>query len=259
MSLDSNLQDFATDVGTNLKALRTLINGNATDLSALTTASKTNLVAAINEVRAAIASASSIDDAVTGATTTWSSSKIDTRISAAVASLVAGAPEALDTLSELATALEGTDDTIAGMLTTIGTKANDSAVVHLTGAETIAGIKSFSSAPVVPDNAFAQSKVNGLTTALAGKAATSHTHTIAQVTNLQTTLDGKAATGHTHTVANVTGLQDALDAKASTTALADVSGTAATAKTTADNAAQAVVDLAGLTTDYVAILRGAMA
>lgn len=37
--------------------------------------------------------------------------------------------------------------------------------------------------------------------ALDGKAASSHTHTIAQITNLQSTLDGKAASGHTHNYA----------------------------------------------------------
>lgn len=49
--------------------------------------------------------------------------------------------------------------------------------------------------------------------ALDGKAAASHTHTIANVTGLQTALDGKAASSHTHTIANVTGLQSALDGK----------------------------------------------
>lgn len=44
-----------------------------------------------------------------------------------------------------------------------------------------------------------QNKV--INSALAGKAAASHTHTIAQVSNLQSTLDGKAATGHTHNYA----------------------------------------------------------
>ena len=44
-------------------------------------------------------------------------------------------------------------------------------------------------------NKVAQSAVTNLTTDLAGKAPTSHTHTIADVTNLQTTLDGKQASG----------------------------------------------------------------
>lgn len=53
-----------------------------------------------------------------------------------------------------------------------------------------------------------------LNNALAGKAASSHTHSIANVTNLQSTLDGKAASSHTHSIANVTNLQSTLDGKA---------------------------------------------
>ncbi|QDK01904.1 minor tail protein [Arthrobacter phage Vibaki] len=41
-------------------------------------------------------------------------------------------------------------------------------------------------------------------TALNGKAATSHTHAIADVTSLQSTLDGKAASVHTHSAADLT-------------------------------------------------------
>lgn len=47
--------------------------------------------------------------------------------------------------------------------------------------------------------AFVQQEIANDTT----KAATSHTHTIADVTNLQTTLNGKAETSHTHTTAEV--------------------------------------------------------
>lgn len=54
MSLDTNLQNFTTRVATESKALRTLINGNAVDLSGLTTTAKSNLVLAINEVNAAV-------------------------------------------------------------------------------------------------------------------------------------------------------------------------------------------------------------
>lgn len=68
MSFETNLQDFATRVGTECKALRTLINGNALDLSGLTTTAKNNLVAAINEIDAAVTAleaggaASSLDE-----------------------------------------------------------------------------------------------------------------------------------------------------------------------------------------------------
>lgn len=52
MSLASRLSDLATAIGTSIKGVKTLVNGNAADLSALTTTDKTNLVAAINEVNA---------------------------------------------------------------------------------------------------------------------------------------------------------------------------------------------------------------
>jgi len=54
-TLETRLRDLATAIGTQAKALKTLINGNAADLSALTTTAKTNIVAAINELVTSIA------------------------------------------------------------------------------------------------------------------------------------------------------------------------------------------------------------
>ena len=58
------------------------------------------------------------------------------------------------------------------------------------------------------------SKITDLQSALDGKAASSHTHAIANVTGLQSALDGKAAAYHGHTIADTSGLQAALDGKA---------------------------------------------
>ena len=52
----------------------------------------------------------------------------------------------------------------------------------------------------------AKATSEALTSGLAGKANTSHTHTISNITNLQTTLDGKAASNHTHTASQITDL-----------------------------------------------------
>jgi len=169
MSLATNVSNLATRIATEVKALRTLINGNGADLSALTTADKSNLVNAINEVMAN--AGVKIDD--TGASTTkvWSASKTNAEIDAAIAALVDSAPGALNTLNELAAALGDDQNFATNLATTIGTKADDSTVVKLTGDQTVAGIKTFSSAPVVPDAAFVIAKVSGLQNLLDSKAS----------------------------------------------------------------------------------------
>lgn len=54
MSLSDNVSSLAGRVAAEIKALRTLVNDNQADLSALTTVDKTNLVAALNELKAAV-------------------------------------------------------------------------------------------------------------------------------------------------------------------------------------------------------------
>lgn len=162
MSLATNISNLATRIATEIKAVRTLINGNAADLSSLTTTNKTNLVAAINEVQSEINAIdvssqvnALIDDTATSSSKVWSSSKTNTQINAAVAAVVDAAPAALDTLNELAAALND-DANFAGTITT----------------------------------------------ALAGKANASHTHAISDVTGLQAALDAKvnsSAVGDTTT------------------------------------------------------------
>lgn len=174
MSLVTNITNLATRIATEVKAIRTLVNGNATDLSSLTTTNKTNLVAAINEVKSGLTAAGvQIDDAGTSTSKVWSSSKTNTAITAAVANVVAAAPAALDTLNELAAALGNDGDFATTITTSIAAKADSSSVVTLSSDQTIGGVKTFSAAPVVPDAAFAIAKVSGLQTALDGKASSS--------------------------------------------------------------------------------------
>lgn len=120
-TLQVRLQDLATRIGTESKALRTLINGNQADLAALTFGTKANVVVALNELKVlidAIGDAAIIDDGATALDTTWSSDKITDFVGDAITAVVNGAPGALDTLEELAAAL-GDDANFAANITAL--------------------------------------------------------------------------------------------------------------------------------------------
>lgn len=78
----------------------------------------------------------------------------------------------------------------------------------------ITGLTSALSGKASSSHTHTTSEVIGLDTALAGKASSTHVHDIAGVTALQAALDAKAAVSHTHVIADTTGLQTALDSKA---------------------------------------------
>ena len=113
MTLEARVVALAQAIGTDVKTLTTAVGS----LGSLTTTAKSSLVAAINEIAQAAASATGIDDGVTGASSTWSSNKISSEISGAVSDLVGGAGAALDTLKELAAAL-GNDPSFAATIAT---------------------------------------------------------------------------------------------------------------------------------------------
>ena len=157
MSLATNIADAFLAVATKIKESRTWINGNAADLGGLDTTAKANLVAAINEVNASVASASGIDDAQTSLSTSWSSSKTRTEIDTAVSgvevdltdliddetaststvyssaqtnavvvaareALLGGAGPAYDTLGELQGLLEDSGDAVAALNAALGNR-----------------------------------------------------------------------------------------------------------------------------------------
>lgn len=76
-------------------------------------------------------------------------------------------------------------DELATRDTAISEKAADSAVVHKTGAETIAGVKTFESGVEVPDDSLPISAVASLATTLGNKASTT------ALTDLANTVAGK--------------------------------------------------------------------
>ena len=115
----SQISALAQTIGTDVKQ----IIANIGDLSQLTTTEKTSLVVALNELKASLGTvdlSKIIDDSKTATNLTWSSTKISNAISSAVSDLVNGAPEALDTLKELADAIDENQDAITALQTIAG-------------------------------------------------------------------------------------------------------------------------------------------
>lgn len=173
MSLSTNVSNLATRVATEIKSVRTLLNGNVSDLSALTTTAKTNLVAAINELDAALGAIDITDlisDTTTATTTTWSSSKIDSAIDAAVAALVDGAPGLLDTLNELAAAL-GDDANFAASIATSISNAQSAAESYADGLAVNYDAAGAASAAEAAANLYTDGEIDTLSTAIGDTSA----------------------------------------------------------------------------------------
>ena len=85
-----------------LKQVSNTLKGNQGDLTKLSTADKTSLVNALNELKNTIDNKTSIDDSQNTAGNTWSAAKISNEITKAITNLINGADVSSDTLKELA-------------------------------------------------------------------------------------------------------------------------------------------------------------
>lgn len=135
MTLETRIIALANAIGADVKTL----TANAGSLSALTTVAKTSLVAAINELVTATSSAGAqINDTAGNGDTlvTWSADKIYDSIEAAKTavtnSLVNGAAATLDTLNELAAALNNDPSFSTTIATQIANRVRYDAAQTLT-------------------------------------------------------------------------------------------------------------------------------
>lgn len=179
---DATLGDLAesTTVKYFTATEKTKLAGVATGATANDT--DTNLKSRANHTGTqAISTVTGLQTALDGKATAAQGAKADTAVQpAAIASLVPNtrtvAGKALTgdvTLAKGDVGLGSVDNTAdsakpvsTAQAAAIAAKADDNAVVKLAGAQTVAGVKTFSSAPVVPDASFAIAKVSGLQTQL---------------------------------------------------------------------------------------------
>lgn len=136
-TLEARISALASAIGADIKVHTTAIG----TLPSLITTAKSNLVAAINEVATAAASASEINDTstTTSTTTTYSANKINDLLTAAKAAvktdLINGAGTALDTLNELAAALGNDPNFATTIATDLGNRVRFDAVQTLTSPQ----------------------------------------------------------------------------------------------------------------------------
>lgn len=138
MTLETKLVALAQAIGADIKDLRT----KQGDLTSLPTTAKTSLVASITELYGLLGSSGAVidDTAGDGATAvTWSANKIFDSIAAASAALkselVDGAGAALDTLKELADALNNDPNFAATIASEIANRVRYDAPQTLTTAQ----------------------------------------------------------------------------------------------------------------------------
>ena len=116
MTLELRIKALAEQAANTIKSVNAKI-GNTANLS---TTDKTSLVAALNELNAAIsalpAPSSVIDDATASTSKTYSSTKINSLITTAVANLINGAGSDSDTMKELADKIVALAQTDTGLV-----------------------------------------------------------------------------------------------------------------------------------------------
>ena len=131
MSLATRIESMVIRVAQEFNDVR----AKAGNLANLTTTDKSNLVAAINELQAAVVSSAVIDDAQIAATTTYSSTKIVSLLDALKADILGGADAAYDTLVEIQQLLQNGTSGLDALLAAVNNRVRFDDVQSLTVAE----------------------------------------------------------------------------------------------------------------------------
>ena len=130
MSLATRIESLVIRVAQEFNDVR----AKAGNLANLSTTDKSSLVAAINELQAAVAS-NVIDDGQVATTSTYSSSKIVSLLDALKAEILGGADAAYDTLVEIQQLLQNGTSGLDALLAAVNNRVRFDAAQSLTVAE----------------------------------------------------------------------------------------------------------------------------
>lgn len=131
MSFQTQIQSLVIRLSDEFKVVHAKI-GN---LGTLSTSDRSSLTAAINELKNAIATGSSIDDSQVSTASSWSSSKIVERLDALKTEILGGADAAYDTLLEIQEALTGNAGAVEALLTAVNVRVRYDEAQTLTVTE----------------------------------------------------------------------------------------------------------------------------
>jgi len=131
MSLATRIESLVLRVAQEFNDVR----AKAGNLANLTTTDKSNLVAAINELKAAVVSSAVIDDANIATTSTYSSSKIVSLLDALKSEILGGADAAYDTLVEIQQLLQNGTSGLDALLAAVNNRVRFDAAQTLTASE----------------------------------------------------------------------------------------------------------------------------
>ena len=131
MSLATRIESLVIRVAQEFNDVR----AKAGNLANLTTTDKSSLVAAINELKAAVVSSAVIDDAQIAASTTYSSTKIVSLLDALKADILGGADAAYDTLVEIQQLLQNGTSGLDALLAAVNNRVRFDGVQSLTVVE----------------------------------------------------------------------------------------------------------------------------
>ncbi|MCM2479196.1 hypothetical protein [Serpentinimonas maccroryi] len=180
MSLSTRIETLVIRVAQEFKDVR----AKAGNLANLATTDKTSLVAAINELRAAVAAATAIDDGRVSATTTYSSNQIVALLNALKTEILGGADAAYDTLLEIQQLLQSGTSGLDALLAAVNHRVRFDAVQTLELAQQQQARANIGAASAVQVDAL-QTEFTGLAGAVTANVA-SVTALQASVGNTQT-------------------------------------------------------------------------
>ena len=131
MSLATRIESLVIRVAQEFNDVR----AKAGNLANLSTTDKSNLVAAINELQAAVVSSAVIDDAQIATTSTYSSNKIVSLLDALKTEILGGADAAYDTLVEIQQLLQNGTSGLDALLAAVNNRVRFDAAQTLTAPE----------------------------------------------------------------------------------------------------------------------------